>query len=138
VVIATGLGANANELARDWPKGQYRGGYPDWMLVPKAIRAMDYNRGARFTGVVGKGTRAWMYDPNVYLYTPAQNAFVNNIGARPGELGNAGLGIDVDPATGREDTSSWTPKQAGIAGLVVLGVLGTCAWLLTSAGKVAR
>jgi hypothetical protein len=131
VVIATGLGANANELARDWPQGQYRGGHPDWLAVGQAIRAVDYNRGARFTGVVGKGPRAWMYDPNVYLYAPAPNAFVNNVGARPGELGTA-----VDPETGREDT--WTPRRAGVVAAVALSMLGVSAWLLTSAQRVAR
>lgn len=85
MVTATGLGANANELARDWPVGRYRGGHPDWMVVGKAIRAVDYNRGAQYTGIVGKADRGWLYDPNVYLYRPAADAFVNTIGANLGE-----------------------------------------------------
>lgn len=130
-MIATGLGANANELVRDWPKGQYRGGHPDWLAIGQAVRAVANDRGARYTGVVGKGSRAWMNDPNVYLYPPAQTAFVNTIGARPGELGTT-----VDPETGREDT--WTPQRAGTLALVALSMLGVSAWLLTSSQRVAR
>lgn len=90
------------------------------MLVGQAIRAVDYNRGARYTGVVGKGERAWMYDPNVYLYTPAQNAFVNNIGARPGELGAA-------------EDATWTKRQILLTALVAVSAIGASAFLLSGA-----
>lgn len=117
-MIAVGLGANANELARDWPLGQYRGGHPDWVAVGQAVRAVDYNRSARYTGVIGKGDRAWMFDRNVVLYRPAPNAFVNTIGA--------GLGA----------TTSTMRSPVGIgASFIVMGaVLGGVAYLLLKQG----
>lgn len=114
---------NANELVKAWPKNQYRGGHPDWMLVGQAIRALDYNRGARYAGVVGKGTRAWMWDKNSYLYRPAANAFVNNIGA---ELG----------AT--DEATTWTRRQMLLTALVVASAIGASAFLLTDASAEAR
>lgn len=114
---------NANELVKAWPKDQYRGGRPDWMLVGRAIRAVDYNRGAQYTSVVGKGTRAWMWDKNSYLYRPGPNAFVNNIGA---ELGAA------DGAT------AWTRQQILLTALVVASAIGASAFLLTGAAAEAR
>ena len=128
-MLTAQLGESANELAERW-HGGYRGGFPDFMAIEPSVEPYDYNISNVYTGVLGSGSRKWLFDPNLAVYDPV---YLGPYGRGPngGHLGDVPAGATIPPDAVQDSSLSTTAKIAigvGIAAVVLGG--GTAIYLV--------